>query len=154
MRRGALLILASACVAGCGGGDPAPPDPGPKPSPRPDARGAAVIRAWANAVYEGDYERAGSLFAADAIVQQGRSTILRSRAQAVAFSRSLPCRAKVTRIEREPNGVLLASFRLFPGRAGGCPSGGSARVRFMIRRGKIETWRQLPQAPQAPGQST
>ena len=151
MRR--LLLVALLALIGCGGGDAAPA-PDPRPSPAPNARGAAVIRAWTKAIYEGDYERAGSLFAPRAIVQQAETTVLRTRADAVAFSRSLPCRAKVKRIEREPNGVLLASFELFPGRAGACRGGGSARVRFMIRGGRIETWRQLPEAPQPPGQST
>jgi hypothetical protein len=148
--RRALLALTLA-LAGCGG---SAPGPAPKPPPEGHARGEAVIRTWTKAVYDGDYERAGAQFAPDAIVQQGGSIVLRTRAEAVAFSRSLPCRAKVTGIEREPHGVLLASFDLFPGRGGRCPDGGTARVRFLVRHGKIETWRQLPEAPQAPGQST
>lgn len=150
MRRALLVTVAVVALAGCGGGDASPaPEPGP---PRPPA-GAAVIRAWTEATYDGHYERAGALFAPRAIVQQGVSFVLVTRAQAVEFSRSLPCRAKVTGIEREPHGVLLATFDLFPGRHGECPNGGTARVRFMIRAGKIETWRQLPEAPKAPGQS-
>ncbi|MEA2672128.1 MAG: hypothetical protein QOG45_2348, partial [Chloroflexota bacterium] len=35
-----------------------------------------------------------------------------------------------------------------------CPDGGTASVRFFIRGGKIETWHQLPEQPQAPGQTT
>jgi hypothetical protein len=155
VRRVAALLLIGVAAAGCGGGggsDPAP-KPSPNPNPHAAASGEAVIRAWTKAVYDGDYGRAADLFAHRAIVQQGVTFVLTSRARAVAFNRSLPCRARVTGIEREPHGLLLASFELLPGRAGGCPDGGSARVRFMIRGGRIETWRQLPQAPGAPSQS-
>ena len=49
--------------------------------------------------------------------------------------------------------MLLASFDLFPGRGGTCPGGGNARVRFFIRHGQIETWRQLPDRAHGAGQS-
>lgn len=152
MRR-AAAAAAVVLIAGCGGGSGPAPQPKPRPAPHASA-GEAVIRAWTKSVYHGEYEKAARLFAKRAIIQQGVSFVLTSRAQAIAFNRSLPCRAKVTGIEREPHGVLLASFDLFPGRDGRCPEGGSARVRFMIRRGKIETWHQLPEAPPAPGQTT
>jgi hypothetical protein len=80
--------------------------------------------------------------------------VLTTHIKALAFNLSLPCRAKVTGVKQEPRGVLLASFKLFPGRGGLCAKGGTARVRFFIRHGKIETWRQLPEAPTPQGQST
>lgn len=152
MRRAATLLAVAAAIAGCGGsgtpGDKAIPNLNDTPS------GESVVRAWTTAVYEGDYDRAADLFAPRAMIQQGITFVLTSRARALAFNRSLPCRAKVRTIERERHGVLLATFDLFPGRGGACPDGGSARVRFMIRAGKIETWHQLPDAPRAPSQST
>ena len=158
-RRAALAaVLAVVAAGGCGGGagnsKPDAGNPPPKPKPAPAAADEAVIRGWTRATYKGDYERAGSYFAPGAIVQQAETFVLGTHEDAVSFSRSLPCRAKVTGIEREQNGVLLASFDLFPGRDGRCPNGGSARVRFGIHRGLIEAWRQLPDEPQAPSQST
>jgi hypothetical protein len=86
-------------------------------------------------------------------VQQQKSFVLKTHDEAVFFGRTLPCRAKVTEIKMEPKGTLVATFDLFPGFHGTCPDGGTAKVRFFIRNGKIETWRQLPTAPTAPGQS-
>jgi hypothetical protein len=144
----AALVLGA---AGCGGGSTTATQPGP--SPKPGLSGEAVIRGWTEEMYKGDYDRAARFFATDAIVQQVTTIVLRTHEDAVAFGRSLPCRAKVTGIRREPKGVLLASFDLFPGVGGTCPDGGSARVRFYIRRGLIEAWRQLPDKPKPPGQT-
>ena len=152
MRRAAALALALAALGGCGGsggGDGSTTVAHPAPAPSGDG----VIRGWTKAIYDGDYDRAARYFADGAIVQQATTVVLRNHADAVAFGRSLPCRAKVTGIAREKNGVLLASFDLFPGRGGTCAGGGKARVRFFIRRGRIEVWRQLPDAPTPPGQS-
>ena len=141
MKRLAVLALV---LAGCGGGSASAPKPN---------SGEAVIRGWTMALYEGKYERAANYFAPRAIVQQQQSFVLKTHQEAVFFGQTLPCRAKVTGIKTEPKGTLLASFKLFPGFHGTCPDGGTAKVRFFIRNGKIETWRQLPTAPTAPGQS-
>jgi hypothetical protein len=61
----------------------------------------------------------------------------------VAFNRALTCRASVRSIDHEKNGVLLTTFNLGPGPLGGCTNGGTVRVRFFIRRGRIETWHQV-----------
>jgi hypothetical protein len=156
--RGAIataLVVTAAALAGCGGGS-VDVKSGPAPPPKPDdtTTGAAVIRGWTEAMYKGDYDRAARYFATDALVQQVETIVLRTHEDAVAFGRSLPCRAKVTSIKQEKNGVLLATFDLFPGVAGTCPEGGNARVRFFIRKGKIETWHQLPDLPTPQGQST
>jgi hypothetical protein len=146
------VIALVALVAGCGGGSNDDASPDPKPPPAAQSR-EAVIRGWTEAMYKGDYDKAARYFARDAIVQQVETIVLRTHEDAVSFGRSLPCRAKVTSIKPEKNGVLLASFDLFPGVAGTCPDGGNARVRFFIRNGKIETFRQLPDQPKPPGQS-
>jgi hypothetical protein len=155
VRRFALALVAACClaIAGCGDdgdGDKASPSP---PKPPSATSGEAVIRGWTEAMYRGDYDKAARYFATDAIVQQVQTIHLRTHEDAVSFGRSLPCRAKVTGIKKEKNGVLLASFDLFPGVNGTCTEGGDARVRFFIRGGKIETWRQLPERPSPPGQS-
>jgi hypothetical protein len=142
--RAAALALGLVALAGCGGGG--------SPSQKPPS-GEAVIRGWTDAMYKGDYDRAGRFFARDALVQQNVTIVLRTHEDAVGFGRSLPCRAKVTSVRPERNGVLLASFDLFPGIHGTCPQGGTARVRFFIRHGLIETWRQLPDAPQPDAQT-
>lgn len=147
----AILILAvaaalAAALAGCGGGNA-----DPKPAP---PTGEAVIHAWTEAMYRGDYDKAARYFAKDALVQQVETIVLRTHEDAVAFGRSLPCRAKVTSIKAEKNGVLLATFDLFPGVGGTCPDGGNARVRFFIRKGMIETFHQLPDQPTPPGQTS
>ena len=139
MRRVALL-LAVVALGGCGGGDKPP-------------SGEDVIRGWTEAMYKGDYDRAADYFARDAIIQQQVTLLLRTHHDAVEWGSSLPCRAKVTSVKPRPHGVLLASFELFPGIHGSCPQGGSARVLFFIRKGLIETWHQLPDAPQPEGQS-
>ena len=149
MRWAALALAVMA--AGCGGSS------GSKPSPQPHRAalpGESVVRGWTEALYKGQYERAANYFARGAIVQQSQTVVLTTHIKALAFNLSLPCRAKVTGVRQEPRGVLLASFKLFPGRGGLCARGGTARVRFFVRHGKIESWRQLPQAPAPPGQST
>jgi hypothetical protein len=143
-----VALAAVVVLAGCGGSSDGTP---PKPEP---SRAEAVIRGWTEAVYDGDYDRAADFFAGDAVVQQQGTIILRTHEDAKAFSKSLPCRAKVTSIERERRGALLASFDLFPGKAGTCPEGGNARVRFFVRGGRIEAWRQLPESPEAPSQTS
>jgi hypothetical protein len=149
----AAAVALAVVAAGCGSSDKlastttTPPHKAPLP-------GESVVRGWTMALYNGQYERAANYFARGAIVQQSQTVILSTHIKALAFNLSLPCRAKVTGVTQEPHGVLLASFKLFPGRGGLCAQGGTARVRFFIRRGKIESWRQLPQAPSAPGTST
>jgi hypothetical protein len=123
------------------------------PRARADS-GKGVIQAWTMHLYKGRYRKASALFARNALVEQTVVLILHTRADALAFNRSLPCRAKVTRIEREADGRLLASFDLYAQSDGRCQGGGKARVRFLIRGGKIKEWRQLPEAPAPPSQST
>jgi hypothetical protein len=131
----AALLLA---LAGCGGGDGAHPSD------------EEVIRGWVTAVSRGDYERAAAYFAPGAIVEQLEVVRLPDRAAAIEFNRSLPCRADLTDVDDE-GATTLAAFRLREGRDGRCGpgegAGESARVRFLIRDGRILEWRQLPEAP-------
>jgi hypothetical protein len=143
----AVVVAAAFLSAGCGGG-------GFDGPPQRTAADEAVVRGWTKALFDGRVEKAADYFAPGAIVQQVQTLRLPDHIAAVAFNRSLPCRAKVTAIAREAGGSLLASFRLYPGAGGACPEGGTARVRFRIRAGHIVVWRQLPEAPTPRGQST
>ena len=137
MRRAAVVTAAAIALGGCSGGH-AKTGPSQK-----DMADEATVRLWTRALYEGDYDRAAGFFAPRAIVQQYGSRVLRNHREAVAFNRSLTCRATVRSLSHEKNGVLLATFNLGPGPRGGCSGGGTVRVRFFIRRGLIETWHQL-----------
>jgi hypothetical protein len=140
------VIVVVTFVVGCGGGgspDPAPPVP-------PDAR---IIRAWVEAVDRADYETAGSFFAPGALVQQVEVFRLRDHKAAVAFNRSLPCRAKLTKVKDEGR-TTIGTFKLRVGPAGtkrGCDS--TVRVRFRLRKGRFAEWRQLPERPAPEGQT-
>lgn len=153
----ALALTAGPALAGCGSAEePRLGEPrdapgaaeGPAPGQSADER---VIRGWSRAVNLGEYERAAGFFERGAVVEQLTEIRLATRQDAVEFNRSLPCRADVTDVERE-KGSTLAAFRLREGRTGECEEGGRARVRFVIRDGKIREWRQLPTSPTPPGE--
>jgi hypothetical protein len=154
----AAAAVASAALGGCGGcgGNGHKPAPaGPAPKPDYAVGDEAVVRLWSLALYDDRYARAAGFFAPEAIVQQAGTRVLRTRAEAIAFNRSLTCRATVLGIRHESEGVLVATFNLGPGPRGGCASGGRVRVRFEVRGGLIKEWRQLvnvpkPAAPVAP----
>ena len=132
------LVLLAIGIGACGGGD----DDGPGDQ--------EVIRGWITALNAGDHARAASYFAPGAVIEQAQELRLPDRGRAIAFNRSLPCRADLTDVDDEGD-TTLAAFRLREGRGGRCGpgegAGESARVRFTIRDGRIEEWRQLPEAP-------
>jgi hypothetical protein len=137
MRAALAIAAAAALLGGCSGGHAKT-----RPSQK-DMADEATVRLWTRALYEGDYDRAARFFAPRAIVQQYGTRVLLGHREAVAFNRSLTCRATVRSIRHERNGVLLSTFNLGPGPRGGCSGGGTVRVRFFIRRGLIETWHQV-----------
>lgn len=157
MSRGAAICAALAlAVAGCGDDEGTDEPRGERGATAADRRGGPapgqgaderVIRGWNQAVNLGRYDRAADFFAPGAVVEQLVEVTLDTRADAIAFNRSLPCRADVTDVEREDGDSTIAAFSLREGRTGGCEEGGSARVRFVIRGGEIEEWRQLPTPP-------
>lgn len=162
MRAAFALVLASLfALPGCGlGGGEASDRPGRMQERSGAERGeegarreprepeeAERIREWSTALNAGNYARAASFFAEGAIVEQTAAVRLPDRAAAIAFNRSLPCRADVTEIDDEGD-TILATFRLREGPGGGCDGG--ARVRFRFRDGKFAEWRQLAE-PAEPG---
>ena len=129
----ALALLLA--IAGCGG------DGGPSDE--------EVIRGWVEAVSEGEYRRAADYFAPGAIVEQDEEFRLPDRSAAIAFNRSLPCRAELTGVEDDGERTL-GTFRLRDGPEGLCGAGEgegeSVQVRFLIEDGRFEEWRQLPES--------
>jgi hypothetical protein len=148
VRRAAVVaaLAAALAIGGCGGCGGKAHRAATASSDRALAD-EATVRLWTGALYDGQYDRAARFFAPGAIVQQYGTRVLRDHAAAVAFNRSLVCRASVRDIEHEAHGALRVTFNLGPGPRGGCTGGGTVRVRFFIRRGLIETWHQLPEPP-------
>ena len=111
-----------------------------------------VIEGWVNTLAAGDVDAAADYFALPSVTENvGPPVTLRTHADAVAFNRSLPCGAKLLRAR--PAGRLIdATFRLTERPGGDCGTGTGllARTAFLIRDGKIELWRRLPNPPSGP----
>jgi len=121
----------------------------PKPGEPPEA---AQIRGWSRELNARRFEQAASFFARNAVVEQVDRIRLRDRSAAVAFNKSLPCRADVTDVKTDGK-AIVAAFRLRPGRGPKSSCGGAARVRFRFSKGKFTEWRQLATPEGAPGGS-
>jgi hypothetical protein len=105
---------------------------------------ADVVRAWTDAVREGDFKAAADLFAVPATIANGgpRSRITDRRAIDF-FNRSLPCAAVLLDTQESGGGYLLATFRLVaaPGGRDCRPGAGNkAQVSFRIVDGHIAEW--------------
>ena len=133
MRSLALSALAALLLAaGCGGGPPSP---------------ESVVRAWSQSLNTGDNEAAADLFAPSAEVIQGRSFVLETRQEAIAFNASLPCTGEIVAIETEGE-TVRATFLLGHRETSRCDDpGAQVRASFRVREGKIVLWQQLPDAP-------
>ncbi len=131
-----------------GGGEPSAPPADARPRPG-EPEEAEQIRAWSIANNAGRFDRAAAYFAPNALVEQVTESRLPDREAAIAFNKSLPCRADVTDVKEEGDS-FVAAFELTAGRGGEQGCGGNARVRFRFREGKFSEWRQLvePAAPQ------
>jgi hypothetical protein len=118
-----------------------------------DAADVAVVRAWADTLRRGHVRAAARYFALPSVVSNGTAPIrLEDRAAAEFFNRTLPCGAKVLRVE-DTGAYLVARFRLTerpgPGRCG-AGVGGEASTAFLIRRRHIVQWRRVVEpAPEA-----
>ncbi len=158
----ALVLVVT--VGGCslGGGSDKAADKGGATATGPELPGgkvkpgeppeAAAIRGWSDALNARRFERAASYFARDAIVEQGQRIRLPDRSAAVAFNKSLPCRATVTDVKDEGR-TIVAAFKLRPGSGPKRACDSNARVRFRFSGNKFTEWRQLVEPEQAPGQS-
>lgn len=112
-----------------------------------------MIEGWIDTLSDGDVKGAADYFAVPSVAENGTGPVnLRSRADVLAFNRSLPCGAKLVRA-RPIGNFIAATFRLTerPGGACGPGAGGLARTAFVIRDGKIVQWRRLTNPPQSGG---
>ena len=148
-----MLAVGGCALTGCslGEGEDSDTPPARTGSPQPDEprAEARAIRGWSAALNRGDFGRAASFFARNAVVEQQGEVRLPDRAAAIAFNRSLPCKAEVTDVKRRGS-TVGAAVRLRPGRSPGGGCSGAARVRFRFRGDTFTEWRQLPEAA-APG---
>ncbi len=158
----ALAFLPAGCSMGGGSGGSASRRPmatptGPEAAPARPRPGeppeAAQIRGWSRELNAGHFEQAASFFAPNAIVQQVDRIRLPDRSAAVAFNKSLPCRAEVTDVKAEGHSVVVAAFRLRPGKGPKSSCDSAARVRFRFAGHKFIEWRQLAQPQPEPAGS-
>ena len=108
-----------------------------------------MIENWVDTLSDGDVVGAADYFAVPSVAENGTAPVtLRSRADVLAFNRSLPCGAKLLRAQ--PLGrFIAATFRLTERPGGACDGGAGqlARTAFVIRDGKIVQWRRLANPP-------
>jgi hypothetical protein len=139
----AILLSATALLASCGDDE--------SPAPQ-EHKELGVIRGWVETLADGDVDGAADYFAVPSVVQNATPPMtLRSRADVVAFNRSLPCGAKLVKA-RPVRGIIVATFRLRERPGGDCGSGVGllARTAFVIKNERIVQWRRLPNPPQQP----
>jgi hypothetical protein len=170
----AVVLVASAALAGCGGGS----SPGRPTAPAASATAttapatprvpsgpptaARVIRRWADTLRAGNEAGAAALFALPAIIQTDPAqpaVKVTSRDEVLAFNHALPCGAIVLRTERR-GAYVETLFRLVQRPGATCDGPGqTARAAFRIRDGKITEWRRRlddpdDRSPRAPAPSS
>jgi len=170
-RLAAVLLYPLLLLAGCGGGGDGDGRPAAQASAAPtagqsrpeaepgagdDAKAPArrkgpvtaaekaVIRGWADALREGDVERAIGYWRTPAIAANGSQPFkLLTRRAVRQFNDGLTCGARLESVERD-RAYVLATFRLTErkGGPGRCGSGVGHRARtlFLLRGGKIVQW--------------
>jgi len=147
---GALVLAAlPALLFGCGGGGS---DSTTTLSLPPGHAAVIVIGNWVDALRAGHVNQAADYFAVPSVVENGTPPQrIETRADAVAFNRSLPCGAKLVRARPEGR-YIAATFRLTERPGGACGSGVGqlARTAFIVRDGKIVQWRRLPNPAPSP----
>jgi SnoaL-like domain len=123
-------LAAAVLLAGCGSGNPS---------------AESVVRAWSQALNEGNNSRAADLFARNAeVIQAGHELTLRTHEDAVAWNASLPCAGKIVSIDASGD-TATATFVLGPRPHGACDGPGRrATAIFKVFRGKIVLWHQTP----------
>ncbi len=112
----------------------------------------AVIEDWSQTLRSGDVPAAADYFAIPSVVQNGGPPVtIGSRADAVAFNKSLPCGARVVSA-RTTGELTRVTFRLSDRPGGDCGSGIGERAStlFDVEDGRIVEWRRIDSAPRTP----
>jgi hypothetical protein len=175
-RRRIGLVLVVLGAAGCGsqGGDARerfdPPPRTATPTAQPPggaddltaaepitAGERAVVVGWTDSLRHGRVSRAARYFALPSVVANGTPPLrVRTRAQAEAFNRALPCGAEVVSLRRTVHHYVLATLRLTerpgPGSCG-TGTGALARTAFRVERRHITQWLRVPTAAEQQGPS-
>lgn len=107
----------------------------------------AIVRAWSRALNANDNKAAAALFARGArVIQPGVDVRLTPRL-ALAFNASLPCGGKITEL-RIAGDTVTATFLLTERPRHTCDAPGKpAAARFVVRKGLIVRWQQVPVPP-------
>jgi hypothetical protein len=139
--------------------NPDQPLPTPGPTGIPPAAGAvSVIRAWSNALRQGDIRGAARYFALPSVMVNGTDTsggaleiTIATAAEAEAANATLPCGARLISADQRGR-YINALFRLTgrPGLGGTDCGGGvgtTARTNFVIAHGRIVEWLRAPSDP-------
>jgi hypothetical protein len=136
VRLAPVVLLTAFVLVGCGGGSP-------------DAE--SVVRAWSQALDQGDNNTAGSLFAPGAQVIQGDTVLtLRTEHDAVAWNAALPCAGRILSIHTRGD-IATATFLLGNRPHTTCDGPGQhARAIFRVVRGKIVLWHQTSVPAKSP----
>jgi limonene-1,2-epoxide hydrolase len=111
---------------------------------------AEVVRAWSAALNANRNERAARLFAPNAhVVQPAVDVRLTSHALAVAWNDALPCSGRILRLQVH-GARVVATFVLGERPKHRCDGPGQkAAALFVVRKGKIVLWEQVPVPPPA-----
>ena len=155
----ALPFIAAVLLAlsSCGSDDesPTPSEPTEEEVTEGPEADVEVIRAWSEALTEGDIDAAAEFFATPSVAENGITIEIETIDDAVLFNESLPCGAVLESTESQGE-FITATFRLSqrPG-VPECPGdGNTAETTFVIEDGKIVEWRRvaLP-GPESGGQA-
>ena len=106
---------------------------------------AQVVRAWSRALNANDNAAAAALFAPNArVVQPGLDALLTSRMLATEFNAALPCAGRIVGITVHGDRAT-ATFVLGHRPKHRCDAPGvKAAALFVVRKGKIVLWKQVP----------
>lgn len=149
-----FLLICAALASGCGSSDKQAKTTATTPAKPAAGSAEKVIRGWADAHRRGDMKAAARYFAVPSTISNGGAPVkLLTQADIVFFNTTLPCGAKILSTAAVAHGFTLTTFELTerPG-AGKCGSGtgGTARVAFRVRMGKITDWRRASDPPKVP----
>lgn len=139
-----LFVAAVLLLSACGGNDESSTSTTPAATTEGPAEDVEVIRAWSEALSEGDIDAAAEFFALPSTAENGITIEIETLDDARLFNESLPCGAELESTEAQGE-FITATFRLKqrPG-VPICPGdGNTAETSFVIEDGAIAEWRRV-----------